>query len=223
MSFQKQSTSGSVIALSQNSEAIKRCVAELQHGVNTEENFRHLFDSYYQAVFRFFEKRGFSLDQCHDLTQETFISVYKGIASFRGDAAFQTWLFLIAANVWRNTLRHQSTLKRAAEQISLDETRDDAEDVSKLDVADTSMSTPLEGILQDERERMLRAAMAALPEQMRKCVILRVHQELSYQDIAIVLRLSVETVRTHLKQARKQLKAKLAHYFDEAEVRLIEE
>jgi RNA polymerase sigma-70 factor (ECF subfamily) len=66
--------------------------------------------------------------------------------------------------------------------------------------------------------RQVRGAMEELPEQMRKCVMLRVYQELSYQEIAVVLRLSVETVKTHLHQARQRLRIRLADYFGEMEV-----
>jgi RNA polymerase sigma-70 factor (ECF subfamily) len=64
---------------------------------------------------------------------------------------------------------------------------------------------------------VLRQAVEELPEQMRQCVSLQVYQELSYGQIAVAMQLSVETVKSHLHQARQRLKAKLASYFGERE------
>jgi RNA polymerase sigma-70 factor (ECF subfamily) len=76
---------------------------------------------------------------------------------------------------------------------------------------------PLDEVLEEERRQVVRQAIEELPEQMRQCVLLQVYQELSYREIAGTLQLSVDTVRTHLSQARRQLKEKLADYFDELE------
>lgn len=196
-------------------------IAQWREGSDRESAFRSLFDAFYRPVFRFFEKRGFSVEESHDLTQETFIRVYQGVGSFRGEAPFEAWLFQIAANTYRNALRHLGAQKRAGRHLSLVEAAgspDSPDAEVDARVADESASDPLGGVLREERLRALRAAVESLPEQMRKCVMLRVYQELSYQQIAVVLRVSVETVKAHLYQARKQLKTKLAaYYFDEAE------
>jgi RNA polymerase sigma-70 factor (ECF subfamily) len=193
---------------------IDRILAEWQTGIDREENFRRLFDVYYRPVYRFFEKRNFSQDECHDLTQETFIRVYKGVEAFRRDARFETWLFTIAANTFQKALRHQTALKRASQNVSL---QDVAESDSSVDtagqIAPATTHGPLDAVLDRERRRLLNEAVAELPEQMRKCMLLRVEQELSYQEIAAVLCLSVETVKAHLFQARQRLKVKLADYF----------
>jgi RNA polymerase sigma-70 factor (ECF subfamily) len=74
-------------------ELVNRRIGESQTGGEREETFRLIFDRYYRSVYRFFEKRGFSTEECQDLTQETFLRVYKGMATFRGEARFETWLF----------------------------------------------------------------------------------------------------------------------------------
>jgi len=205
--------------MTDKTEFINRIIEQWQAGINREENFRRLFERYYRPVYRFFEKRGFSVDDCHDLTQETFIRVYKGVETFRREARFETWLFQIAAHTFQKALRYQSARQRAGQHVSWEGTAE-REQVG-LNEGEPSMfsskRSPIDEVLEKERAELLRRAVEQLPEQMRKCVMLRVDQELSYQEIAVVLRLSVETVKAHLHQARQRLKVKLAEYFAEPE------
>lgn len=183
-----------------------------QAGGNREEIFRQIFQTYYRPVHVFFLRRGFPADQCQDLAQETFLKVHKGLPSFRREARFETWLFQIAANLFRNTLRSQSTQKREAQEVALD-------DVEQEPAFGTSASGweagegQLEELLSDEQKRVLRSALEGLPAQMRCCVLLRVDQDLRYREIAELMRVSIDTVKAHLYQARQQLKGKLSAYF----------
>ena len=199
---------------------INRLVEEWQAGVDREENFRRLFERYYRPVYRFFEKRGLPSDESHDLTEETFIRVYRGMQSFRHEARFDTWLFQIAANTYRKALRHQSALKRAGKNVPLEipNEQEGAEPGDTKPADSFATAGPLDEVLEKEKRRLLREAMDELPRQMRRCVMLRVYQELSYQEISIVLRLSTETVKAHLFQARQRLKGRLADYFGDLDV-----
>jgi RNA polymerase sigma-70 factor (ECF subfamily) len=197
--------------MSDVTESIDRLLDEWQAGINREEHFRRLFERYYRPLYRFFEKRGFTAAECHDLTQETFLRVYKGMESFRREAPFEAWLYQIAANTYCKSLRWQATQKRAAQHVPLESAM--AETQGPPHQSAPLAPGPLEDVLEKERLHLLRAAVEELPEQMRKCVLLRVYQELSYQEIAVVMRLSVETVKAHLYQARQRLKAKLGDYF----------
>jgi RNA polymerase sigma-70 factor (ECF subfamily) len=195
---------------------IDNLTEEARRGRDRDVNFRRIFESYYRPVFRFFEKRNFPAPESHDLTQETFIRVYNGMGSFRGDAPFEAWMFQVAANVFRNTLRERAAQKRAGHHLSLVTPAEDAERdaISETNLIDREGRDPLDEVLQEERIAKLREAIASLPEQMRRCVMLRVYQELSYGEIAVVMHLSVETVKSHLHQARRQLRIKLSDYFD---------
>jgi RNA polymerase sigma-70 factor (ECF subfamily) len=77
-------------------------------------------------------------------------------------------------------------------------------------------------MLQRERSLLLRQAIDRLPDQMRKCLVLRVDHEMKYKEIAVVLRLSPETVKVHLARARRQLQEELGPYF-ESSIRSFEE
>jgi len=74
---------------------------------------------------------------------------------------------------------------------------------------------PGEELLRQERARLVRTAIDQLPEQMRRCLVLRVYQDLRYREIAAVLRLSPETVKVHFFQARRRLHRELGDYFGE--------
>src|SRR5687768_11300054 len=80
-----------------------------------------LFRQYYRPVLAFFARRGFSAEESRDLAQETFLRVYKNWASFRGESSEVTWLFQIATNLYRNTIRSRSALKRDRQEVPLEE------------------------------------------------------------------------------------------------------
>src|SRR5215210_9591525 len=79
-----------------------------------------LFQQYYRPVVAFFTRRGFSVEESRDLAQETFLRVYKHMESFRGESSVETWLFQIAGNLYKNTLRTRQTLKRDAQEVPLE-------------------------------------------------------------------------------------------------------
>ncbi|MBI3952228.1 MAG: sigma-70 family RNA polymerase sigma factor [Acidobacteria bacterium] len=108
--------------MADETDNINRLIGQWQAGINREENFRRLFEWYYRPVYRFFEKRGFSVDESHDLTQETFIQVYKGMGTFRREARFERWLFQIAANTFQKALRYRIAIM-ALEHLSGPESR----------------------------------------------------------------------------------------------------
>lgn len=169
--------------------------------------FQHLFDEYYRPIVRFFTQRGFPLEESRDLAQETFLRAFKGLDRFRGEAGIQTWLFTIAANLLRNTLREKQADKRSGEEVPLetDSGRGPSPLESALEVGRVGPGSPLDGLLARERSRQLRQAVEGLPPRMRRCVMLRLDQDLAYREIALLLQVSVETVKGQLFQARRRL------------------
>lgn len=193
--------------MDQQTELVQGLIERLQTaGTPREEDFRRLFDLFYPRLICFFSRRGLPSQDCHDLTQETFLGIYRGIGSFRHDSRFETWLFSIATNAWRKRLRRGSAGKREGQEVPLEpETpRDEPRDEG---------SPPGDDVLRRERARLLRAAVEKLPDQMKRCLVLRVYQEMKYREIAVLLRLSPETVKVHLTQARRRLREDLGPYF----------
>ena len=194
-------------------ELTQKIVVELQAGISVEENFRLLCEAWHRPLHHFFSKRGFPPQDCLDLTQETFLGIYRGIGSFRRDARFETWLFTVATNAFRKRLRSGAADKRSGQEVSLEGGEDDR---GLEERAADGGPVPGEGMLRKERARLLRDAIERLPEQMRKCLVLRVYHEMKYREIATVLKLSPETVKVHLFQARRRLQADLGDYFRDA-------
>lgn len=181
-----------------------------------DEEFRRLFERCFRPVYYFFLRRGFPDEDCRDLTQETFLRVYRGIARFRGDASLQTWLFQIAANLWRNQVRDRKAGKRGAKEVSLDGAMEKGmplPDHLSL-VPGRAPSGPLADALGHEEVRLMREALGKLPPQMRRCVLLRVDQNLKYREIASVMRISIDTVKSQISQARERLKRELGPRFE---------
>jgi RNA polymerase sigma-70 factor (ECF subfamily) len=195
-------------------ESVQKIIEELQAGISVEENFRLLCDLYHRPLYHFFAKRGFPAQDCLDLTQETFLGIYRGVGTFRRDARFETWLFKIATNAFRKRLRWGTADKRTGQEVALEAESDD--DRALEERIPAAGPEPGEGMFQRERARLLRTAIERLPEQMRKCLILRVYHEMKYREIGTVLRLSPETVKVHLFQARRRLQEELGDYFRDA-------
>lgn len=189
---------------------------------DSERSFRQLFERYQRPLWRFFARRGCTPDECDDLTQETFLRVYTGRDGFRGEARFDTWLYRIAINSHRKSLRYGAAQMRAANEVPLETSdgavRAEAEAADAVYPDGTRNGGPLSRVLEDERRRVLAAAVAGLPDQMRRCVLLRVYQGLAYKEIAAVMRISIETVKAHLFQARKRLKDELAGHCEDVEL-----
>jgi RNA polymerase sigma-70 factor, ECF subfamily len=187
-------------------------IEQLQTGSSRDAAFRRLFDLYSPRLYHFFSRRGFPHQDCLDLTQETFIGIYRGIAAFRRDASFETWLFKIATNAYRKRLRWGTAEKREAQEVALEDQEDGG---PMATLAAAGVPTASEAMLGKERSHLLRQAIDRLPEQMRKCLVLRIDRELRYKEIAVLLRLSPETVKVHLAQGRKRLREELGPYFQD--------
>ena len=182
-----------------------------QPGSEREEAFRRIFERSYRPVVGFFRRHGFSHEDCEELAQETFFRVHKSLGEFRGAARFDTWLFQIAANLYRNALRDQGAQKREGREISLDAAP--APSPLETQIPPAEDPSPLEELLERECDEKLQRAICALPPQRRRCVELRVAGGLKYREIAEVLRISIDTVKTHLNHARQQLRAELGDYY----------
>jgi RNA polymerase sigma-70 factor (ECF subfamily) len=187
---------------------IQQIIDELGVRPLTEERFQLLFEHYYPRLLSFFSRRGLSREDSLDLIQETFIGIYKGIGSFRRQAQFETWLFEIAINAYRKMLRRRGTQKRGALEVPLDRGKPE-ENPEVLHALASSAQGPDEEILGRERSRRLREAITGLPRQMRRCLVLRLDQDLKYREIAVVMRLSVGAVKVHLFEARLRLQKEL--------------
>ena len=146
--------------------------------------------------------------EAEDIAQEAFLKAYRAIHSFRGDSAFYTWIYRIAINTAKNALV-------AAKRRPLD---------SDLDLQDPEQNerngrlrdeaTPESLLLTDEIRQTVDAAIGALPEDLRRAVVLREYEGLSYEEIAAVMGCPVGTVRSRIFRAREAIDRQLRPVFD---------
>ena len=144
-----------------------------------------------------------------DVAQEAFIKAYRALPQFRGDSAFYTWLYRIAINTAKNSLVAR---KRNPVGYEIDAHNDDAgpDMLSRLKDPDTP-----EGLaLSEEIRNIVQAAIAQLPEDLRKAIVLRELDGLSYEEIAAAMSCPVGTVRSRIFRAREAIDRQLREVFD---------
>lgn len=199
-----------------NDERVGRRVRELQQGHDREKNSHWLFQRYFPAVRNLLGRWGCPADECSDLAQDTFLKAFQSIEQFQHGSSFDTWLFKIARYVWLNYVRGLNTRKRDAEVVSLTAEPPGADWLHDLDSVD-----PETQVLVEERVRLrrqaLKRALARLPPQMRRCCVLRLGQGLKYREIAVVLGVEMNTVKTLLYGARKKLQEEIGGQYPELE------
>lgn len=132
-----------------------------------------------------------------DLAQETFVRIYRHRARYRASARFSTWMFQIALNLARDharRARHRPTdpLENAPEQVTT--------------------ATPQRNVTDAEAALAVRAAVAALPTDLREAVLLSEFQDLSHAEIAKIVGTTPKGVETRLYRAREKLRGLLARY-----------
>lgn len=147
--------------------------------------------------------------EVEDVAQETFIKAYRGLANFRGESAFYTWLYRIAVNTAKN---HLVAAGRRVPDQGVDATEAEQYDSGTL-LRETA--TPEGTLLSGEIKDTVDRAIAALPPELREAVTLREMEGLSYEEIAQVMDCPVGTVRSRIFRAREAIDNRLAPLLDE--------
>lgn len=147
-----------------------------------------------------------------DLAQETFVRVYTSIGRYEANYSFSTYIYRIASNLAISELRKRK--RRKVVSLFGIFTGDDGEPV-ELDPVD-GRQLPEEALLEDERKRAVRRAIASLPEKYRTALVLRDIEDHSYEQIAAILELSEGTVKSRINRARNLLRDKLGYLLDTA-------
>ncbi len=140
-------------------------------------------------------------DEAHDAAQEAFIAAYRNLKNFRGDAKVSSWLHRIAVNQCLTTKRKA----RSRSEEFLDD-EDGSEDRVFVAAAKYSPANEAEKV---ERLTLVRAAVGALPGDLRQIVVMKEFEEMTFQEISETLEVPLSTVKSRLYTALKQLKMKL--------------
>jgi len=146
--------------------------------------------------------------EAEDAAQETMISAYRHLKSFRGEAKFSTWLVTIAMNEARKRLRKAKT----AAENSLTEAVEEVEGDFTPAVLTDWREIPLEALERKELKEKLREAVALLPEKYREVFVLRDIEELNQEETAAALGINTTLVKVRLHRARMMLQKMLVPY-----------
>lgn len=174
------------------------CVRRLQRGdVNA---FEILVRRHEKAIFNLVYRMLGDYDDAAETSQEVFLSAYRAIGQFRGDANFSTWIYRIALN--HAITRRKSTNLRQKRFVPIDGT----------DMTDEAQIGPAETLEKKELRERVQRALNELEPQDATVILLRDLQDFPYEDVARVLKIPVGTVKSRLHRARQALKARLAAY-----------
>jgi RNA polymerase sigma-70 factor (ECF subfamily) len=170
--------------------------------------FGELVRRYEGKIFRLAQHVTQNREDAEDVLQETFMKAYEHLDQFQGNSKFYTWIVRIAVNQALMKLRRRKTDK----SVSLDETIDTGEDTMVREIAAWD-EDPEQRFSRDELGGILDTAVQSLEPPYRSVFVLRDVDELSTEETAEALGLSVPAVKSRLLRARLQLREKLTRYF----------
>jgi RNA polymerase sigma-70 factor, ECF subfamily len=163
--------------------------------------FRLIFERYSRPVMSFIFDMVNDRALAEELTQETFVRAFRAIHTMRRETKLSTWLFGIARNVARESLRARA---RANNHVDLT-------DKSVMDLSD-QQPVPVDGLLNKELNELIRRSLAALDEDKRLVFTLKVLHQCSYEEIATITGFSLAKLKTDLHRARAEMRKRISPY-----------
>ncbi len=157
-----------------------------------EEGFRILLKSYQERIYWHVRKMVYDHDDADDITQNTFIKIYKNLKNFKGDSKLYSWIYRIATNEAITFINQ----KRKRDDISFEE-------VSYSLAQNLESDEFFDG---DEVEILLQRCIAQLPEQQRLVFQMKYFDEMKYEEIADILQKSVGGLKANYHHAVKRIK-----------------
>jgi len=174
------------------------CLVEEALGGNPA-SFQLLVERYEQRIFNLIRHYTRNPVEIEDLAQETFLKVYRRLASFQRQSSFYTWLYRIAVNTILDSLKRRG---RSPVQS--------VEDLEAVPLPSSSSSpSPSATLEREELARITHEVLEELPEIFRTVLVLREYEDMAYQDIADLLGISIGTVESRLFRARARFKERL--------------
>ncbi|MFQ5487729.1 MAG: RNA polymerase sigma factor RpoE [Gammaproteobacteria bacterium] len=176
-------------------------VERVQRG--DKKAFDILVRKYQHKLVKLISRYVYDPSEVMDVVQETFLKAYRAIPNFRGDSAFYTWLYRIGVNTAKNYLIAQG---RKPPNVDIDaEEAEQYEGESDL----KEYATPEGMLLREEIEKTVSDTIESLPDDLRKAIVLRELEGLSYEEIAEAMKCPVGTVRSRIFRAREAINEKL--------------
>ena len=166
-----------------------------------QEAFRLIFDRYSRPVIGFIYDMVSDRELAEELTQEAFVRAFRAMHKMKPETKLSTWLFGIARNVARESLRART---RANMQVTL-------EHESVMDVSDQK-PVPVDRLLSKELNELIRRAVEALDDDKRLVFTLKVFHQCSYEEIAEITGFSLAKLKTDLHRARAEMRRRIQPY-----------
>jgi RNA polymerase sigma-70 factor, ECF subfamily len=174
------------------------CVTRVQRG--DADSFEVLVRRHQKATFNLIYRLLGDHEEAAEVTQEVFLSAFKSIHQFRGDANFSTWLYRIAFN-------HASTRRKS---LQLAQQRHVPLDGTELIGDGNAFADPEKTAQKREAQQWVQSALNSLHKDDAAIIILRDLQDTPYEEVAQMLEIPVGTVKSRLHRARRALKELLA-------------
>ena len=173
------------------------------------EQFNELVNRHARKVFRLTQHITGNREDAEDALQEAFLKAYSRLPQFQGDSQFYTWLVRIAVNESLMKLRKRRV---GGFSVSLDDPIETEDDFLPREIAAWD-ENPEQTYARQELQEILDRAVSSLPPIFRTVFVLRDLEQLSTEEAAEALNLSVAAVKSRLLRARLQLREKLSKYF----------
>lgn len=178
-------------------------VQELRGGVDSA--YETLIDRYQQPVYNLVYRLLEDPSDAADVVQEVFLKVFRNIGSFRGNSSLKTWIYRIAYNEAWNHRRWFTRHKR--QEVGLE--REDESSLGFRDVLPDTSRSAFDIVSDHETQALVEDAMGDINPAFRAAVVLRDMEDLSYEEIAEVLGVSLGTVKSRILRGREALRKRL--------------
>jgi RNA polymerase sigma-70 factor (ECF subfamily) len=176
-----------------------------------DDAFRTLFERHYRLAYSVIYRQLGVQSIAEDLVQEAFLRVYRAAPKYEPTAKFSTWLYTVVTNLCLNYKRD-----RARDKLRLVSAGPEDEG-NPLEQLAASEEPDHDALDQAERTRVVREAIAELPENQRMALILSRYEDKSYEEVAEILGTTVAAVKSLTSRARETLRERLAKFFEEDE------
>jgi RNA polymerase sigma-70 factor, ECF subfamily len=170
--------------------------------------FDEMVGRYWDRIYSMVNQLLRNQQDAEEVTQDAFIRAHRGLANFRGESSFSTWLYQIATNLARNRYWYWWRRKRDR-SVSFEAPISPDSETTFAEIFPAEVETPEDATVTQEFLDRVTAGMEQLSEKHREILILRNVQNLSYEEIAEILHISVGTVKSRIARARESLRQKL--------------
>jgi RNA polymerase sigma-70 factor (ECF subfamily) len=174
--------------------------------------FDEMVSRYWDRIYSMVHQLLRNQQDAEEVTQDAFIRAHRGLVNFRGDSAFSTWLYQIATNLARNRYWYWWRRKRDR-SISFDAPVSQDNETTLAEIIPAEVESPESEATTQELLDNIAAGMEKLGAKHREILVLRNVKNLSYEEIATILGISVGTVKSRIARARESLRAKLGEDF----------